>query len=209
MGEPTLEVLVKRVERLERQNRRFRLGGLGVLLAAGSFLLVGAAGPAKTVQAENFVLLDDTGKQLAVLHNVPKQGPTLEMHDSIDGKRRLALYVDGDGPGLTMYDHEGKQRATLEVEDGPFLALEDDADKIRLMLGVQPEERGQKPGPFLAMGLLQGVVMRGALLRPEGDELCLGVYDSGGKLQSSLGIEQGKPGISLRNAQGKVLFRTP
>src|SRR5438094_759723 len=71
---PDLAAVVARLERVEndnadlkRQNRRLKRAGVGLLLLGVAGLLAGAGQPAKTVEAEKFVLLDTFGRPRAVL----------------------------------------------------------------------------------------------------------------------------------------------
>jgi hypothetical protein len=66
-----VRALTIRVEKLEIQNRRWRLGSIGLLLGVTALAIVGAAHSdavdpsvirAKTVEATNFVLKDDSGR---------------------------------------------------------------------------------------------------------------------------------------------------
>ena len=65
MSEPTIEALARRVEQLERDNRRWRRGAtLGLLLLVSGGLLGQAPvlpGAAKVLEAERFNLRDGSG----------------------------------------------------------------------------------------------------------------------------------------------------
>jgi hypothetical protein len=54
--------LSRRIERLERQNRRFKQLGLGLILSVGILLMAGAAKVPRTIEAEKIVLLDSQGR---------------------------------------------------------------------------------------------------------------------------------------------------
>jgi hypothetical protein len=71
---PDLQSLVTRVDKLERQNRLFKRGGLALLLAAATLILMGQARPSDTLEAHGFVLRDSSGikrAELAVLAGGP------------------------------------------------------------------------------------------------------------------------------------------
>lgn len=66
-----IRALTIRIEKLEIQNRRWKLGSIGLLLSVTALTIVGAAHSdavdpsvirAKTVEATNFVLRDDSGR---------------------------------------------------------------------------------------------------------------------------------------------------
>ena len=64
--EKDLSLLVTRLEKLERQNRFFKILGVMILLAAGAALFMGAR-PLDVLQAERFVLVDSSGQAMATL----------------------------------------------------------------------------------------------------------------------------------------------
>lgn len=83
MNEPTIDIMVKRLDRLERANRRLKLSGVIVLFLIGALVLMGQAKPskvAKVVEAEHFILKDTEGNKRAEL--VPDMnGAALRMYD--------------------------------------------------------------------------------------------------------------------------------
>src|SRR5215831_19264837 len=54
--------LVHRIEKLERENKRLKLIAMFVAVCACAVVLVGAAKPSRTIEAEKFVLLDSHGR---------------------------------------------------------------------------------------------------------------------------------------------------
>ncbi len=69
MGESTLEILTRRLERLEQQNRFIRRAGAVLGVAVVAFFLMGQASPGgQVVEAQRFVVRDpSTGKGRAAL----------------------------------------------------------------------------------------------------------------------------------------------
>ncbi|HSB69691.1 MAG TPA: hypothetical protein VLT62_10190 [Candidatus Methylomirabilis sp.] len=134
---PDLAAVVTRLERVERQNRRMRVGGIMVLLVASVGLLMGQAMPkATTVEAEAFVVRDSTGKQRVALHLAPDGGAALSFFDPA-GMGRATLRVDREGsPDLTLLDQAAQNRAVLRVErsGAPRLILFDPAGTPRASL---------------------------------------------------------------------------
>lgn len=85
---PDLQSLVTRVDKLERQNRLFKRGGLALLLAAATLILMGQARPSDTLEAHSFVLSDSSGikrAELAVLAG----GPDIRFFDAREKARTL------------------------------------------------------------------------------------------------------------------------
>ena len=107
MNERTLEMLAGRLERLERQNRRLRLGALGVLLAVGALVLMGASASPKVIEAERFVLVDEEGRQRAVLET-SAWASALSLYDGA-GNRGVTLRLGG----LAFVDQRGRDQLTL------------------------------------------------------------------------------------------------
>ncbi|MFQ5961978.1 MAG: hypothetical protein ACE5MG_11340 [Candidatus Methylomirabilales bacterium] len=131
MHEKTEEALVRRVDLVERENRRLRRAGAAALAALAAVVLTGHVFTAeRVVEAERFVLLDPSGETRAVLA-VAKGGSGLYLYDK-KGKMRAGL-VGGvaDETGLSLYDVEGKGRArlALKADGSPALAFADKDEK--------------------------------------------------------------------------------
>ncbi len=120
MGETVAESLARRVERLEKANRRWRglclaaMGGLGLILSAG-------AGRNEPTRLEM--------RELAVVDR--------------DGKVRLRLGTDDGGdPYLYFATKEGLPRLNMGLGGGPFgnhdpyLNFKDSAGMPRLLMGL-------------------------------------------------------------------------
>jgi hypothetical protein len=140
-----LVAIVTRLEKVERQNWRMKVGGIMVLLIASAGLLMGQAMPKATmVEAEAFVVRDAKGIQRAALHLAPDGGAALSLFDPA-GFGRAALRVDREGsPDLTLIDQAGKNRAVLRVErnGSPGLALFDPAGRPHATLYVVSDGSG-------------------------------------------------------------------
>ena len=136
----------ERLGKLERQNRRMKLAGLGAVVIAGAFALMGQAGRVhpSTITATGFVLVDAQGRERAKLE-MYKGVPMLILYDA-KGKPRAGLGVFSDGPKLGLYDANGKVRAALAAfSDGPGLGLYDAKGKLSAMLAASPD------GPWLEL----------------------------------------------------------
>lgn len=134
-----LAAVIARLEKVERQNWRMKVGGILILLVAGAGLLMGQAMPkVTTVEAEAFIVRDATGKQRAAFHLAPDGGVALSFFDPA-GVGRAALRIDREGsPDLTLIDQSAKNRAVLRVErnGAPGLTLFDQAGNPRATLHV-------------------------------------------------------------------------
>jgi len=132
------QLLVQRLEKLERQNRRFRIGALLVLLIVGLLVVIGAR-PANIVQAEKFVLVDQSGRTMATLGPDANGLPGVSIKDMSTGKERvwLGLWGKGTEVGLGLYDQNNKERSRLGIlANGTMrLSVNDDSGKLRAWLG--------------------------------------------------------------------------
>src|SRR5215469_4828447 len=71
MPESSLELsgIVSRLERIERENCNLKRAAVVAVLITSAIFLMGQAKPNRTIEAEEFVLKDSTGKRLALLAN--------------------------------------------------------------------------------------------------------------------------------------------
>ncbi len=137
MVEGTMETLTRQLDRVERQNRDWKVLGSVAIALLGLVFLIGATGGkiADEIRAKRFVLVDS------------------------DGKDRATLSVDNYGAGLRITDQHGEVRAELVVTgyDSPLLGLFGGRDeKVTLFIhawamGIQ---KGQKAGFVLWDDLL-------------------------------------------------------
>jgi len=180
-----LAALVDRVEKLERQNRRWKHLGLLFLLIAGSGFLLAqvprkalSAAPTQAVQAATYdtlvvhrLELRDKAGKLRGVWAVEADKASLDLYDTA-GKRRAGLSVTADGPGLWLYDPAGKIRADLGVEaDGPGLGMFDAAGELCAALSVDAERSG------------------------------LALHDAAGKSRAGLAVDNYGPSLRLEDAQ--------
>jgi hypothetical protein len=134
--------LADRVERLERSNRRLRLGlALAVVAslvacaaAAGAVLsahvmpdAVAARSVPEEVKARRFVLVDEAGLPRAVLERAESGGPQLLLTDA-EGDMELGLFaVPGGIRGLALYDGDAT-RAAMTASPGGAATVAVEAD---------------------------------------------------------------------------------
>jgi hypothetical protein len=136
MQSSTLDVqsLVARVERLERQNRLFKRLELFLLLSPAILIVMAQARPRRTVQADEFQLIDASGSVRARLSMEAAGRPTLNLLDE-KGIPVVSLAA-GDDPFLVLKRAGGKEEVALGAYNGSYgLGLYD--KKIRAGLTVQ------------------------------------------------------------------------
>jgi hypothetical protein len=97
-----LDSLVQRVERLERQNLQLKALGPGIALGMAVFLLAGAAGPPRTVEAEKIVIRDRHGRARITLGTPAFAGSAID--------------TNPDDPMIWLSDDKGADRAMLGAE---------------------------------------------------------------------------------------------
>jgi hypothetical protein len=120
--------LIARVDKLERQTRRLKVMTMAFALGIGATMLMGQAGPVRTLEATAFILKDDTGMVRAKLFMDPVgNGPSLSLYDS-NGARRVLIFQGSksDAEGLILYNYPPAQIGDAQVlvtPDGASLNL--------------------------------------------------------------------------------------
>lgn len=120
MTDSSLDELTTRLERLERQGRRWKRTAFVVLLGAAGVVVMGQAPPhrlPKSLEAEEFVLRDSRGQVRASLGTPPGSNATVLQFHGENGKPRTRITVASDGT------------SSFEVMDT--------GDHVRLLLGVR------------------------------------------------------------------------
>lgn len=184
MAEQTKEwhVMLSRMETLEKQTRLMKhIGILVLILTMGIFLMGQAHSPARTVEAERFVLLDEHGKVRSEL-SMTEYGPRLRLIDE-DEKTRFVIGMGPQMAGLGLFDANGQGRALLGVaSDGtPGLCLYSQHMRMRIGL-VAPPDRSAS----------------------------LGLFDENGVGRAKLTVGQdGSPSLLFQNSNGIVVYKAP
>jgi hypothetical protein len=182
MDELTAKIITKRLERLERQNSRFKIAGILVLLASFTFVLMGQIPVNQEVRAQKFSLYDARGKNRAMLFS--RDGQAILVLADPDGEPRMTFVVGADGnPALGLFDKGDKLRAGLSIEqkgNSQFALFAKEEGKPRALLTVSSD------------GLPRlGLTDKNQLLRigvgAAGEEWSVAVWDSKGKVVGSLG----------------------
>ena len=176
------EAVVRRLERVERQNRRLKVIGAAVVLLVGAGVLVGVDGPApKTVVEEKFIVRDAAGKNWAELAYYEKDGPALLLRDK-EGTRTVILGASPSGEAQLQFRDKAGERLILTALPGGAAGIEikDKTAKQRVSLGV----RGERAA----------VRLRDS---KQIDRIYLGT------------LPAGKAGLSIRDEQATLVFEAP
>jgi hypothetical protein len=128
---PTLAALSDRIAALERSNRRLRAVGWTIAVVAVGFATL-AMGGDQIITVREVRLTDDSGKPRVLLS--VRTG--LSMVDA-QGRARVVLNVDAEGPGLALYGETSQVGMIANVNrDGPALTLRDNKGHTRAMLAA-------------------------------------------------------------------------
>jgi hypothetical protein len=156
----------ERLSRLEKSNRKLKVGILALTTIVAATIILGAAAPPpKIVTAEKFVLLDPDGHERAEF-SANNKSAALQFLNS-NGTRGIMIASGGEGNGISLSDENGHQRTFLMVESGgeaafatvreglpqetfilsdgvggTSMAIRDLAGKDRVNLGTTPKGAG-------------------------------------------------------------------
>lgn len=147
MREPTL---VERLERVERENRFWKVIGISVMTLMAPALLMGATKPGvqNEIRARRFTLVNDEGKIRGFLGFSAIGSPTLFLFDNptvtlFDSERRPRARLTGGSieSGLRLYGKDGNPVIDLYAESGewPRVSLFDKSQRRRAVLQVLPD----------------------------------------------------------------------
>ena len=143
--ESGIDSICRRLKRLERSNRRWKLLAASALALLGLALLLGAKGVtrqpvADELRARAFLLVDEEGETLARLGRLPHGVLGLGFYD--DGRRsRILLSVNEDGTSsLNLFSKGGRSGALLSASrtGGASLRLLDGNWKNRATVATWP-----------------------------------------------------------------------
>jgi hypothetical protein len=217
---PAPDPITARLDRLERESRRWRRAALCSWLAISALLLLGqspspratrSANPARTVEAERFVLRDSRGGVAATLGWDAEDMPRLALNDPKGQPRAVLTVGAGGAPGLTLLDADGTTtRAALVVgpDGAPGLALFDPAGKPRLAAALfhrSTAGRGvtaREPAPAIVAYDGAGVVR--VTFGIKGSDATLELADNRGTARSVMRVPaDGTPDLLLRDGDGR------
>lgn len=208
--ESTNDATAERLDRLERANKRLT-AALGLLgLVALIAVAVGATGQdARSLDAERITLRDEAGRVRAELV-ADKQGPSLTLFDA-EAKERLRLHAADDGTTTLSLatpargEVPSRSIAFRTALDGwSTLAFTDSAKQERLALGL-----GYDGEPRLRMYTKDGRARVSLGSDMSGRVDCI-LHDASG---SERAVIRSGPGgaatFTVYDGEGKALFRAP
>lgn len=218
---PAPDAVTRRLDRLERENRRWRRLALASCLAVASIGLLGqsvapparSVGSSRVIEGERFMLRDAGGRVGATL-GWEADTPRLVLHDPA-GRPRVTLSVGAGGaPGLTLLDTDGQTaRAALVVgpDGAPGLALFDPAGKPRLATalfhpsGATARAAGRRePAPAMVVYDATGVVRVTVGLRAT-DAAGLELADARGVARALVSVKaDGTPDLTMRDGDARA-----
>jgi hypothetical protein len=151
MNQPTMGNLEKRLNRLERENQRLKMGGWTLFVTLLMVTILGAShvGVSEEIRAKRFVLVDKSGKQRAVwdtnlrFRKEPHLWQDTDYAAALvffDGNNQFRAVLGFEGDETPRFDLFGEKRerrlASLNVSgsDVPalYLAGEDGVDRAWL-----------------------------------------------------------------------------
>lgn len=101
-----VDMLAKRVGRLERENRLLKVIGIGCALGLAVLLLVGADKTPRTIEAEKIILRDSRGRARVTIATPEFAGVAIDMKAS--------------DPAIWLTDEQGEDRAVLTTDGVRF-----------------------------------------------------------------------------------------
>jgi hypothetical protein len=173
--------LIERLERLEKQNRRFKQAGFVLVLILVAFGTMAQQPPLNTeVKAQKFSLHDSSGKTRGMFFT--REGQSILILSDRNGEPRLTLTVGADGsPAVGLFEPGDKIRAELPLtNNGPRFVLYSKDEKEQVLLNMG--KNGQPQLGFLDKNKLPRVVIGAA-----GDQWVVGTYGPKGELTGGLG----------------------
>jgi hypothetical protein len=172
--------LQKRVDALEKQNRRYKQAGFILLIVAACAVFMAQAASKRVVEAEDFVLHDSDGHIRARLGMWTGAQPSLAFYDSVGNLRVL---VDGNLPEVAILDSATKTtRASMGMlPTGPTFSLQDRQGNTRAMLNLFDSRNAGSAG----------------------------FYDEKGIGRAGIGFDKDGPSVVLNDASGKIIWSAP
>lgn len=131
--------ILARIEKLEKQNRRLKSGGVVVLLALASVGLMAQTTPPKKRPAKPAAAAPTAAAPAAPVlpKNIEAESFTLK---DANGKVRAELAMSGTGPALKLEGVNGSALVTISLNDsspaGPYVLLSDPQHKAGVTLSV-------------------------------------------------------------------------
>jgi hypothetical protein len=182
-----LSVVIARLEKVEKENRRMKRAGLAGLLVAVCVVAMGQARPAvRALEAQSYVMQDASGNKRAEL--------VLEAGAPGSEPSPVLRFLDGKG-GDTLSMSSTRLELAGKSDLGPDILLDDAKGSPRVDLGLDHSE------PFVILNDEKGVV-REDMGFSESHEPIFVINDEKAAHRVGLGFTGGRPSISVMDAQG-------
>jgi len=184
-------------------------GALATMLGAGNAFAVRHGSHAKTVEAEQFVLLGRSGDQRGVIRVNDKGTAAFYLNDE-SGNEKTELRVTADGrASLGFYDSSGRKRVVVgegsapESQAGIGIFSADGNEVAALSSSANGEVN------LTLYDAKSGLARVGLGLSAEGAP-ALVLFDQSGKDRAELHVSpKGKPGLALADENGKSVAGLP
>jgi hypothetical protein len=115
---PDMQMVVDRLEKVEKQNRRLKVMGVILIAVVGVLVLTGVTFDDPVIGAEAFTLVGEKGEPRAVFAMVNSE-PTLAFFDNA-GRVRAGVSVVNNSPQIALYDETGTAIWTAPPPGGPL-----------------------------------------------------------------------------------------
>jgi len=171
-----------RLERLERENRRFRLAACGLALGALAWVSCGLGPEKQTVSAERFVLLGPDGSERVVLEADEAGNSFLLMRNG-----QASAVLSTEGPSLLLRGADGKTSGYLGIDAKNSSRLE--LTSQRVLDGIRLAAHAEGSAGIYVLDA-QGR-QRAGLEALSNGAAGVDLRDDQGRLRGSLGLDPG------------------
>jgi hypothetical protein len=147
MQSQSVDGLIRRVERLERECRFWRRAGWLACLVAATLIVGGATRRATNeVELERLVIKDKQAGSGTITLSAADGFPSLSF--ASEGRERISLTIPKEGSPIFSFVEAGKDRLTLGLSrnGNPVLNFYDENRRRRISLGIFP-----KVGPVVSL----------------------------------------------------------
>ena len=146
MDNPEMDNLIERIKRVERAIQSCRLAAVVACLATVALLVLRLTPRehiAKSIQAGEFVVVDESGRVLIRLGPAAQaKGRSIaEFYDSAGDSRIVLGIADADVPFVTLTDPDAGHQLVLDVQPqgGSAIAFRNRGNKSGLLLGASTD----------------------------------------------------------------------
>jgi hypothetical protein len=195
------EELERRLQSVEKQNRRLKQLGAVLLVFGTLFIVMGQAPSKKTVEANEFILRDESGNvraRLAMAGMLPEM-VLFDEKGNTSARMNGGISAQNRGGSIILFDSRGQERESFTVlQDGPALALEDSKGKNRGIFGFSESRNNTLLAVFDMDGHPRGQFAGG------NNGATLELYDSKQALRGIFTGGENGAGLVLVDAKGSV-----